>query len=40
MYKFSNAHDYLGVPQWVTAGIYELSYGLDLYQLNSFTGDF
>ncbi|RAV97839.1 CPBP family intramembrane glutamic endopeptidase [Pseudochryseolinea flava] len=29
MYKPSGAHIYLGIPEWVTAGIYELVYGLD-----------
>lgn len=29
MYKPSGAHEYLGVAEWVTAGIYELAYGLD-----------
>jgi hypothetical protein len=29
MYKTSSAHIFLGVPEFVTAGIYELAYGLD-----------
>jgi hypothetical protein len=29
MYKASGAHEYLGVGEWVTAGLYELAYGLD-----------
>ena len=29
MYKTSSAHDYLGVPEWVTVAGYELAYGLD-----------
>jgi hypothetical protein len=29
MYRSSGAHEYLGVGEWVTAGGYELAYGLD-----------
>ena len=29
MYKSSGAHDYLGVPETVTASLYEIAYGLD-----------
>jgi hypothetical protein len=29
MYKTSRAHVFLGVPEWMTAGVYEIAYGLD-----------
>jgi hypothetical protein len=29
MYKTSGAHLYLGVPEWVTAAVYEFAYGMD-----------
>jgi hypothetical protein len=29
MYKTSDAHEYLGVDEWVTVAIYEVAYGLD-----------
>lgn len=29
MYKSTQAHLWLGVPEWVIAGIYEITYGLD-----------
>jgi hypothetical protein len=29
MYKSSHAYEYLGVPEWVTAAVYEFAYGFD-----------
>jgi hypothetical protein len=29
MYKSTHAHEFLGVPEWVTVGVYEFVYGLD-----------
>lgn len=36
MYEKSNAHYYLGVPEWVTAGLYELVYGLNFVSIEFF----
>lgn len=29
MYLISEAHNFLGIPEWLTVGIYEFAYGLD-----------